>query len=224
MDAKNFDECSQRPTQVRKIRPTRRSVSGFYVFRGSEQIAYESTLERDFIILMEHDLRVEEIIAQPCQLLFSGSSGQEYPYTPDFLVYFRGGEKPMLVEVKPADEWKKYWRKWSVKWKVARRYAKDQGWIFKIYDEGHIRNQTLSNIIFLQRFDRMMVNEDLASLIIEGVRKTGQISVEQLLGQMSENILLMTPLIWHFVAVRRIECDMTKPLGDHTLLWISHYE
>ncbi|HAY17330.1 MAG TPA: heteromeric transposase endonuclease subunit TnsA, partial [Halomonas sp.] len=37
------------PTSVRKIGPTRRSVSGYYAFRGEESIAFESTLERDFL-------------------------------------------------------------------------------------------------------------------------------------------------------------------------------
>ena len=39
--------------QVRKIGPTRRSVSGSYQFRGKEAIQYESTLERDFLIRHE---------------------------------------------------------------------------------------------------------------------------------------------------------------------------
>lgn len=36
--------------QHRKIKPTRRSVSGVYPFRGDEPVEYESTLERDFLI------------------------------------------------------------------------------------------------------------------------------------------------------------------------------
>lgn len=34
--------------QVRKIKPTYRSISGHFAFMG-ESIAYESTLERDFL-------------------------------------------------------------------------------------------------------------------------------------------------------------------------------
>lgn len=223
MDAMNCDENRLRPKQIRKIRPTRRSVSGFYVFRASTQIAYESTLERDFIILMEHDLAVSDIIPQPCQLLFHANMGQAYPYTPDFLVYFRGSRKPMLVEVKPGEEWQQNWRKWSAKWKVARRYAKDQGWIFRIYDERRIRSQTLANINFLQRYDRMTFNEDHVSLVIELVRKAGHISVRELQGQSTGDSPMIQPLVWHLVALRRLECDLTRPLGDHTALWIPQY-
>lgn len=39
--------------QVRKIGPTRRSVSGVYAFRGERSIEFESTLERDFLMRVE---------------------------------------------------------------------------------------------------------------------------------------------------------------------------
>lgn len=224
MGAMNADGKNERLSQIRKIRPTRRSVSGLYVFRGTTQIAYESTLERDFIVLMEHSIKVDDIISQPCRLSFHGENDQIYPYTPDFLVYYRDGSKPMLVEVKPGEEWRKHWRKWSVKWKIARRYAREQGWTFRIYDEGRIRNQTLVNINFLQRYDRTMVSEDHVLPIIESVKHAGRISVGRLLEQSSESVLMMRPLIWHLVAVRRMECDMAEPLGDHTIIWITQYE
>lgn len=53
------DKCDfVQPTQTRKIRPTRRSVSGVYSFRGQTAIPFESTLERDFLIRKEFALCV----------------------------------------------------------------------------------------------------------------------------------------------------------------------
>lgn len=46
MHTNSCDEVQ--PRQMRKIKPTRRSVSGVYAFRGSSRVEYESTLERDF--------------------------------------------------------------------------------------------------------------------------------------------------------------------------------
>lgn len=54
-----------RPTSVRKIGPTRRSVSGYYAFHGDESIALESTLERDFLVKDEFELNVLGVISQP---------------------------------------------------------------------------------------------------------------------------------------------------------------
>ncbi len=67
--------------QVRKIGPTRRSVSGSYPFRGGQAIQYESTLERDFLIRHEFFLNVLEIIPQPVQIPFTADSswGEKFP-------------------------------------------------------------------------------------------------------------------------------------------------
>lgn len=66
------------PTSVRKIGPTRRSVSGCYAFRGEESIAFESTLERDFLIKADFDVSVLGVISQPCAIPF------RHPVTPTF--------------------------------------------------------------------------------------------------------------------------------------------
>ena len=58
------------PTSVRKIGPTRRSVSGYYAFRGEESIAFESTLERDFLIKADFDVSVLGVISQRIHRLF----------------------------------------------------------------------------------------------------------------------------------------------------------
>ncbi|GGW53141.1 MULTISPECIES: TnsA endonuclease N-terminal domain-containing protein [Vreelandella] len=111
------------PTSVRKIGPTRRSVSGYYAFRGEESIAFESTLERDFLIKADFDVSVLGVISQPCEIPFHHPvTGRRYTYTPDYLVYYRLGNrhyrdypKPLLVEVKPREKWQAHWREWSPK-------------------------------------------------------------------------------------------------------------
>lgn len=76
---------------MRKICPTRRSVSGMYAFRGQSSIAFESTLERDFLIRTEFCLGVLDVIPQPVEIPFVATNGRNYTYTPDFLVYYRLG-------------------------------------------------------------------------------------------------------------------------------------
>jgi len=95
-----------KPKQTRKIGPTRRSVSGYVSFHGNTPMPYESTLERDFLVKMDFDLEVLDVIPQPVQIPFFARNGQKYTYTPDYLVYFRLGDRspcnyprPLLVEV-----------------------------------------------------------------------------------------------------------------------------
>lgn len=220
-------------TQVRKIRPTRRSVSGIYAFRGESSIAYESTLERDFLIRTEFFLDVLDIIPQPTAIPFVAKNGRQYTYTPDFLVYYRLGRygyksypKPLLIEVKPEQKWRENWRVWLTKWKAARRYALEQGWEFRIHDETRIRDQTFKNIMFLTRYKRMTFpNEDIQT-VLDSVRLMGASTADHLLAKHFMGLYRAEgiSMIWHLLAVRKLDCDMRVPLGLFTELWIPAYE
>ena len=54
--------------QVRKIKPTRFSVSGLLPFKEGISIPYESTLERDLLLYFTYMPAVEEIISQPVRM------------------------------------------------------------------------------------------------------------------------------------------------------------
>lgn len=222
-----------RPSQSRKIGPTRRSVSGLHAFRGETAIPYESTLERDFLIRREFSLSVLDVIPQPCQIPFVAGNGQTYVYTPDFLVYYRLGDmpypeypKPLLAEVKPKAEWRKHWREWLPKWKAAYRYAQDQGWEFHIHDESRIRDQTLANIQFLDRYKRIAAPEVESAWIIENLRQMGSAPMHYLLARHFMGLYRAEGIthIWHLLAVRRLECDLTHPLSENTELWVPSHE
>lgn len=223
----------QSPRQMRRIGVTRRSVSGIYAFRGETAIQFESTLERDFIICKEFCLTVLEVIPQPVQIPFVASNGQTYIYPPDFLVYYRLGNmgygeypKPLLVEVKPRAEWKQHWREWLPKWKAAYRYAKEQGWDFHIHDESRIRDQALENIRFLDRYKRTQFPVEETRCVIESVRQMGGAPIHHLLAKHFMGIYKAEGIahIWHLLATRQLDCDISLPLNDFTELWVPTYE
>lgn len=214
--------------QTRKIRPTRRSVSGVYVFRGETPLPYESTLERDFLIRKEFCLAVLDVIPQPCRIPFVAHNGRQFNYAPDFLVYYRLGNqsyheypKPVLVEVKPESEWRKHWRQWLPKWKAAYRYAKDQGWEFHIHDESRIRDQALRNIRFLEPYKRMAFPVEESRQVTETLRQMGSAPVHYLLARHFMGIYRAEGLahLWHLLATRQVDCDITQPLNEFTDLW-----
>lgn len=224
---------SSLPRQTRKIRPTQRSVSGIYAFRGKTSIPYESTLERDFIIRMEFLRPVLEIVPQPVKVPFLGRNGRTYSYTPDFLVYFQPStncsdpeRKPLLVEVKPAAEWRKHWRVWAAKWKAARHYAIEQGWHFRIADESRIRDQVLANINYLNRYKRMSIPDELGSSLIDSIRRTDATTAGNLaeLHFEPDKRLKGMAYIWHLVAIQHLECQLAAPLTERTALWIPCHD
>jgi len=219
--------------QKRKIRPTRRSVSGVYSFRGCEAIPFESTLERDFLIRTEYIKGVAQIISQPVQIPFTGSNGVTYTYTPDYLVYhhlvdrhYNNYPKPQLIEVKPTLQWKENWRKWSPKWKAALSLAKRNGWDFHIHDESRIRDQLFENVFFLQRFTRANYDDKEGDILLNTVGEMGSASMQYLLSKhyLGSDRCIGISHIWHLLATQRIACNMHTKLSETTIFWIPQDE
>ena len=226
---------AERPQQVRKIGTTRRSVSGFFMFRGKKSIPYESALERDLLIRLSHNRLVNDIIAQPLQLKYEASNGNEYPYTPDYLIYYQLEKStpledlsvPMLVEVKYRQELQEKWLKLKPKFKAARKYATEQGWTFKIYDELRIRDQVWRNIMFLQRYKRMEFDPEETKWILDNMRFMGQATFDYILTRHffdKWDRAVGISHVWHLLSTGAIDCDMSLPLNDFTELWVADYD
>lgn len=218
-------------TQIRKIKSTRLSVSGIYVFQGHTPIQFESTLERDFLTRFEFEPNILDITSQPCSIPFKHPNGRTYNYTPDFLVYYKLGNesyeeypKPILVEVKPKKILMENWRKWSNKYKAAISYAKQEGLTFRLYDESRIHNQMFKNTKFLQRYERMYFCSQETNSILDSVRNMGHTNISYLL---AKHFSVKTKaeglsLIWHLISIKMLSCDMNQVFNQLTTVWISN--
>lgn len=224
----NRNNCNavKTPSQTRKIRPTRLSVSGIFSFRGQHSIPYESTLERDFLVRTEFDGGVSKIISQPIRIPFVSRNGRTYNYTPDFLVYYQNGTRPLLVEVKPRGEIRAHWGDMKYKFKAALRYARQRGWNFRVHDESRIRDQVFQNILSLQRYKRMQFPVEVTRHILADLKESGQSSFQALMnrhfraaakGGMGDSHLR------HLLVKGQVACDMSLPLGNETILWIPNH-
>lgn len=227
MDENSCDEV--RPQQVRKIKPTRRSISGFYPFNGETSVPFESALERDFLIRSEFFMDVLDVVSQPAEIPFVGANGRSYTYTPDFLVYFKLGSqdycnypKPLLVEIKPEAEWREHWRDWLPKWKAARRYATAQGWEFRIHDESRVRDKVFENIRFLERYKRMTFAPEESTCVVDSVREMGATPIHYLLARHFMGLYRGQGVahIWHLIATRCLDCDVSTGLTEFSEVWI----
>lgn len=221
----NRNNCNavKTPSQTRKIRPTRQSVSGIFSFRGQHSIPYESTLERDFLVRTEFDGNVAKIISQPARIPFVSRNGRTYNYTPDFLVYYQNDTRPLLVEVKPRSEIRAHWGDMKYKFKAALRYAHERGWWFRVHDESRIRDQVLQNILSLQRYKRMQVPAEVTRNILADLDKSGPTSIRTLLGRHFESELdagMGDSHLRHLLIKGQVACDMNLPLGNETVLWV----
>ncbi len=215
-------------TPIRKVTSTYGSISGYYPFKGTECVRFESMLERDYLARLETFNNVLNVISQPLTLRFTGSNSQVYPYTPDFLVNFKGPphdmKKGILVEVKPRDVLIDNLKIWKPKFKAAFKYCNEHDLVFHFMDETRIRDQRGKNANFLQRYRKRDFDAELSTEILKTLSLMGTASFDHLLTRhfrTKESKGLGISQIWHLVSTGKIDCDLSLPLNYSTELWIS---
>lgn len=200
---------SAAPMGVRRIRPNHRSVTGFVPSKKNPGvIAFESTLERDAILLLEYDPAVRSIAAQPLRIVYENGS-----YTPDFYVEFQanGQREPLVIEVKYRDDLFKNWGELHPKFRAATRHARNNNEQFAIWTEREIRTVRLQSIKDLWRFRNVDVRPDLRDHLFRILADSGSMTVQGLLSSAcvdSAERLKVNRAIWHLIASSQILCNL----------------
>ena len=217
--------------QSRKIGITRRSISGLYPFKGEDTVAFESTLERDFLVRLETIRSVTEVISQPYTIRYKSTSGRYHPYTPDYLVKYKNHPwpytPPKLIEVKPRELIKEQLIKFKPKYQATFQFCRENGFIFHFMDESKIRDQRLNNANFLRRYKKLEFNEQDSDWVLSSIRQFGSMTFDHLLtkhfiGERRRAIGISN--LWHLIAIEKLQCNLAEPLNFRTELWESSYE
>lgn len=215
---------------ARRIPKSYRSVTGRLAStKNHAAIGFESTLEKDFYLLLEFDRQVESFEEQPITLHYRSDEGQDHRYTPDVLIHYRpdpagrSSLPPTLCEVKYRHDLSRHWPEYKPKFRAAWRYAQRQGWRFRIITEREIRTPRLTTIRFLLRYRHLQIDEMDLEPLLAMIPCRGEITPETVLaaaagGDRRRQAGLITAL-WHLVATERIGIDFTQPLTMHSRLW-----
>ncbi|WP_293911157.1 TnsA endonuclease N-terminal domain-containing protein [Deinococcus sp.] len=209
---------------MRKIRGGRRGNRGrLSANKAGGRAEFESTLERDFFMLLEFDEAVETFMPQPVRIAYRAESGRATHYVPDALVTYRDGRAPSLYEVKYQAELQARAAEFRLKFQAAASYAAEQGWTFAAITEHDIRTARLKNVAFLRAFlDPQRVFSEgtqvdlLARLRAQPGREATPASL--LAGLSVEQRGAALPVLWHLIARHRIGAELEQPLGMNSRL------
>ena len=212
---------------VRKIPKNYRNVTGIAAHRKAEGGAsFESTLERDFIALLEFDPAVERFEVQPVKLDWSDHQGRARSYTPDVLATFKPHGLPrrtVLYEVKYRSDLRTDWSDLHRKFKAAVRYARQQGWRFKIVTEVEIRSPYLDNATFLLPFVRRGPSEEgHMALLTDRLAEMHRATPTDLLASCRQDEwhrAELIPTLWYLVGTRQIGADLDEKLTMMSPIW-----
>ena len=211
---------------VRKIPKNHLVVTGSFASRKNGQMdAFESLLEKEYMLLLEFDERVLRFEPQPVTIAVPGIPKG---YVPDVLVHYHpdpiSGKtpKPLLTEVKHTDDLQRNAQKYAPKFAAAEEYVSERGWEFRITTQVDIRTPRLANLKFLREYRNIEPANHDSLKLIQIVRECDGISlVDDLLRRLAstdDDRLHWLPIIWHAVVTRRLLFDWDRPIDNDTEL------
>lgn len=215
-----------KPTRV--IKKNHTSLTGKVSNSEGRLNSFESSLERDFILITNFDPNVERFIEQPVRIEYF-DEGKLRHYTPDFLIFYRNNDenqpyyKPRLIEIKYLDKLRKDKTLLKPKFDAAWDYCEVKGWEFKVLTENDIRSDFLFNAKFLSGYlnsDEVKI-EDI-DYLIERLGELNYATPTELIENYSNNKVKKAHLlftIWYMVANHLIGADLSNRLTMKSEIW-----
>ncbi|MER2020413.1 MAG: TnsA endonuclease N-terminal domain-containing protein [Stenotrophomonas sp.] len=177
---------------------------------------FESSLERDLLLILDFDRTVLSIKEQPFSLTHIQDASVRR-YTPDVMAeYDRAALSTVVYEVKPIEKLRADWASLRPAFKAAVAHCRLREWQFKIVTERHIRTPYLANVKFLRRY------RDLAPLLVRQAQlrytasALGPTTPQGLLAAAywpKEEQAQAIPALWQMVAAGEFDIDLTQPLS-----------
>jgi hypothetical protein len=186
--------------------------------------AFESSLERDFFLLLEFDRSVRSWYPQPYRIRVPAGNGRRATnYTPDVLVE-RFGSVPgecivTIYEVKMRDDLRTNWASYEPRFRAATRFANERGMRFKTVTEREIRTYRLENAKLLLPYGNREVDDEATERVVSLLDRSCQTTPQALMNTLSSSRweqALYLPSLWKLVCNGRIECDLDQRLTMHT--------
>jgi hypothetical protein len=204
-----------------------------YSDKVEEGIYYESTLEKDFIYLLEFNLAVEHYETQPVKIEYRDDKNGYRTYTPDFLVTYRDDTapgkwfKPCLIEIKYRKDLWENWKDLKPKFKAAINYADKKGYKFKIVTENEIRTEYFYNIKFLLRYRKVTPDIGMIETLYDTLEELEISTPNEIIvvASMDKNRRAeLLYVLWYMISNSMIACDLHTKITMNSEIWIMENE
>lgn len=213
---------------ARNPRSSSRSATGFVnSVKNDRRIFFESTLEMDFIYLLEFDPLVKTYSEQPLFIKYKNGKGRSTRYYPDFQVNFtnegtiKKGFPTCIYEVKYEEELERKKNKLKPKFDQGIAFTKLQNWGFEVITEKSIKGQHLINCKFLSQYQDENKIEPLALSLIRRKKPPREFFPRDYISTASDDPvfnLQVLAALWHFVSVGYFDLSMNESITVDTKL------
>lgn len=205
----------------------------------NKPIQFESSLEKDFIYLLEFDRAVGKYLEQPLEIHFKDSKGINRKYTPDFLVNYKDKfRKDEVIEIKYEIELQNKKKEFEEKFEAARKFCIKNDMVFRVISDTYIRNDKhiyLKNIKFLSWYRDFFYNinyeatnlsfdTSYSCILLDKLKEHKICSVKKLIYSITDDKNKIAELIfltWYLIANNFINCDLNILLNLESNVWID---
>lgn len=191
-------------------------------------VGYNSSLERDFVYLLDFNARVHRIQHRPISIRYQSGNKAVQSCTPGYLVHFApiGNCKPWtptLYEVKYEEELIDRGKELAPGFTAARKYCRSMGWNFRIVTEPYIRNESyLVNVMFLRNY-RSYPDDGAKSLMLLQTMEALKVATPgQLLAASFMDInnrMEAVGVLWRLITTRAIGVNLMTKLTMVSEIW-----
>lgn len=207
---------------VRKIKKSYISCTGYLPsVKNKRQVAFESTVERDFYMTLEFDENVLSYEEQPLRIYYIYKDGFRARYTTDCLVTYQNNTQKYF-EVKNAETIK---NDKDLKEHIdflIMYFPKNIGINLELVTDEDINKIYLDNLKFLYKFAFLPRDKEKYShinYVLENLKN--DITVEQLLNELNENKieqLRYLPYVWNYLFNNKQMIDLYEKLTNITII------
>lgn len=199
---------------VRRLRNSGSAITGYFASQKLNRLVqYESSLERDYIFLLEYDKDVFEFTEQPLTIKYLIGE-EKHQYTPDFFVRHSpqsSNSQPRLIEIKYEVDLEKNREALEPKFEAGKLYAAEKHYLFEVLTEKVIRTQYLANVKLLLPFRRLTTNSKVKSEILNSFENTPKQSITQILSKRNGRAL-EAKYLWHLIANHHLQVEMDQKI------------
>lgn len=138
-------------------------------------------------------------------------------YTPDFLVRWSNGSS-RLIEVKYRADLRLRWEDYRPAFSAARAWAREQGAMFRVATERHIRDAALENAKRLLPLRRAPYDHEAAALVLAVIRDQKAPTFEGTLRGLPIRRQAALSALWRLIARGAVHVNLRAPIKPDTPL------
>ena len=208
---------------ARIIPRNHRTLTGFIHGDNSGMYSgFESSLERDALILIEFNPSIVSYLSQPKTFDYFHNN-KHRKYTPDIFIEYSNGKK-LYIEVKYREDLRKDWEILRPKFKAAiEELSDDKSARFKIWTENEIRTPLLKNATFLLPYRHRSFENYQLEMIKKVISRIDETNPEDVIRICSSNLEARAEFLntlWYALSNQIIKADLTRPLTMKSSIWI----